>query len=165
MTAGTTSQLEKLATTQGFVSDVLNQFVNQLVLLLPEELNVVYMCNNGIEANDLAMLLAREYTKNKDLVTFEGAYHGYLLPLLDVSPKISTTTKDNVHIVPFPDMYRGPNSQKQTVSLNIAMNKFIFRVFRLQAAVSFVNVCCYFLFRKILLHLRILCQRPQCQKK
>ena len=124
------------------MSDVLNQFVNQLVLLLPEELNVVYMCNNGIEANDLAMLLAREYTKNKDLVTFEGAYHGYLLPLLDVSPKISNTPKDHVHVVPFPDMYRGLCSQKQvntdsknvldsqTVSLNTAINRFTLRVLK-----------------------------------
>ena len=118
------------------MSDILNQFVNQLVLLLPEELNVVYMCNNGIEANDLAMKLAHEYTKNKDLVTFEGAYHGYLLPLLDVSPKISNTPKDHVHVVPFPDMYRGLCSQKQsktdsnsvlssqTVGLNIVINTF-----------------------------------------
>ena len=46
------------------------------------------MCNNGVEANDLALLLAREYTTNKDLVTFEGSYHGYLSPLLEVSPKL-----------------------------------------------------------------------------
>ena len=122
------------------MSDVLNQFVNQLVLLFPEELNVVYMCNNGIEANDLAMLLAREYTKNKDVVTLEGAYHGYLLPLLDVSPKVSDTPKDHVHVVPFPDMYRGLHSRKQpnthsknvlsshTVSLNIIINAFILRI-------------------------------------
>ena len=135
--SGAQTQIEKLSTTQGFVSDVLNQFVNQLVLLLPEELNVVYMCNNGIEANDLAMLLAREYTKNKDLVTFEGAYHGYLLPLLDVTPKLSNTPKDHVHVIPLPDMYRGPYSQKQSntnsknilssqsVSLNVLTNTLI----------------------------------------
>ena len=80
--------------------------------MLPEELNVVYMCNNGIEANDLAILLAREYTRNKDLVTFEGAYHGYLKTLLDVSPKLSNIPKDHVHVCPLPDMYRGPNSYK-----------------------------------------------------
>ena len=68
------------------------------------------MCNNGVEANDLALLLAREYTTNKDLVTFEGSYHGYLSPLLEVSPKLSDTTKDHVHIIPLPDVYRGLHS-------------------------------------------------------
>ena len=87
--------------------------MNQLVLLLPEELSVVYMCNNGVEANDLALLLAREYTTNKDLVTFEGSYHGYLSPLLEVSPKLSDTTKDHVHVIPLPDMYRGLQSPKR----------------------------------------------------
>ena len=134
MIAAAQNQVEKLSTTQGFVSDVLNQFVNQLVLILPEELNVVYMCNNGIEANDLAIYLARQYTKNRDLVTFEGAYHGYLLPLLDVSPRMSNTSKSHVHVIPFPDMYRGINSTKpkntdakkalssRSVSLRIVMN-------------------------------------------
>ena len=103
----------KLTTTQGFVSDLLSQFVNQLVCLLPEELSVVYMCNNGVEANDLALLLAREYTRNKDLVTFEGSYHGYLTPLLDVSPKLSDINKDHVHIIPLPDMYRGLHAPKE----------------------------------------------------
>ena len=112
-----TSQISKLTTTQGFVSDLLTQFVKQLVLLLPEELNVVYMCNTGVEANDLALLLAKEYTGNKDLVTFEGAYHGYLLSLLDVSPKLSTTSKDHVHIVTVPDMYRGPYARKRYNSI------------------------------------------------
>ena len=87
------------------------------MLLLPEELNVVYMCNTGVEANDLALLLAKEYTGNKDLVTFEGAYHGYLLSLLDVSPKLSTTSKDHVHIVTVPDMYRGPYARKRYNSI------------------------------------------------
>ena len=103
----------KLTTTQGFVSDLLSQFVNQLVNLLPEELSVVYMCNNGVEANDLALLLAREYTRNKDLVTFEGAYHGYLTPLLDVSPKLSDINKDHVHVIPLPDLYRGLHPPKE----------------------------------------------------
>ena len=112
-----TSQISKLTTTQGFVSDLLTQFVKQLVLLLPEELNVVYMCNTGVEANDLALLLAKEYTGNKDLVTFEGAYHGYLLSLLDVSPKLSNTSKDHVHVVTVPDMYRGPYARKRYNSI------------------------------------------------
>ena len=100
--------------------------MRQLVSTLPEELNVVYLCNNGVEANGLALLLARKYTGNKDVVAFEGAYHGYLSALLDVSPKLSvdpnlSRSSDYVHVVTLPDMYRGLHSQEQsenTASLN-----------------------------------------------
>ena len=86
---------------------------------MPEELSVVYLCNSGVEANDLALLMAREYTGNKDVVTFEGAYHGYLSALVDTSPKLFNLPtvdgpKDYVHVVPLPDMYRGPYCLKQS---------------------------------------------------
>ena len=112
--SATQAQIAKLNTAQGFVSDLLSQYVKKLVSTLPEELNVVYLCNNGIEANDLALLLAREYTGNKDVLAFEGAYHGYLSALLDISPKLTINgAKDYVHVIPLPDMYRWPYSPKQ----------------------------------------------------
>ena len=32
--------------------------------------------NSGSEANDLAVLLARLYTKNYEVISFRNAYHG-----------------------------------------------------------------------------------------
>ena len=45
---------------------------------MPEDSNlkVVYFCNSGSEANDLAMLMARAYTGNLNIVGLRRAYHG-----------------------------------------------------------------------------------------
>jgi 4-aminobutyrate aminotransferase-like enzyme len=47
--------LARLTTAQGFLSDTLSKYVKQLSATLPESLNVVYLCNSGSEANDLAI--------------------------------------------------------------------------------------------------------------
>ena len=49
------SQMAKLVTAQGFVSDILKKYVKQLVDTLPEPLSVCYLTNSGSEANDLAL--------------------------------------------------------------------------------------------------------------
>ena len=122
------AQVAKLSTTQGFVCNLLTQFVKQLVCTLPEELNAVYLCNSGTEANDLALRIARKYTGNKDVATVEGAYYGYLSALLDISPKLFPVLqnweepKDFVHVLPLPDMYRGRYSRNSKDSQLISVN-------------------------------------------
>ena len=48
---------------------------------LPESLNCVYFTNSGSEANDMAMMMAREYTGNFDIISFRNSYHGNQMPL------------------------------------------------------------------------------------
>lgn len=43
---------------------------------LPPELEVAYFTNSGSEANDLAILMARLYTQNRDVIALRNAYHG-----------------------------------------------------------------------------------------
>lgn len=43
---------------------------------MPGDLKVCYFVNSGSEANDLAVLMARAYTGNYDLVALRNAYHG-----------------------------------------------------------------------------------------
>lgn len=104
-------QLSKLATAQGFVSDVLSKYIKELVDTLPEPLSVCFLCNSGSEANDLALRLCGQYTGRKDVVCIEDAYHGNLGVLIDVSNKMhskvpSYKKPDWVHIVPLPDTFR-----------------------------------------------------------
>lgn len=37
---------------------------------------VAYFVNSGSEANDMAIMMARLYTGNYDLITLRNAYHG-----------------------------------------------------------------------------------------
>lgn len=39
-------------------------------------MKVVYFVNSGTEANELAMLMARLYSGNLDMISLRNAYHG-----------------------------------------------------------------------------------------
>jgi 4-aminobutyrate aminotransferase-like enzyme len=92
----------------------------------PDPLNVVVFVNSGSEANDLALRLARSYTKSKNTIVVDGGYHGHTLSVLEVSPYKYEHSKEFVlreqpnnstyktparYIwkIPSPDTYRGPH--------------------------------------------------------
>merc|ERR1712241_581339 len=106
-----TAQMSRVATSQGFKSDQLGKYVSRLAQTLPDELDVVYMCNSGSEANDLALRLARQFTNCEDVVVTEDAFHANLGVLIDISPKMhqyvpNYKPKDFVHVSPLPSSYR-----------------------------------------------------------
>jgi alanine-glyoxylate transaminase/(R)-3-amino-2-methylpropionate-pyruvate transaminase len=52
------------------------QYAEKLAAKMPGELKVCYFVNSGSEANDLALLMARAYTGNYDVIALRNAYHG-----------------------------------------------------------------------------------------
>ena len=52
------------------------QYAEKLASKMPGELKVCYFVNSGSEANDLALLMARAYTGNYDMIALRNAYHG-----------------------------------------------------------------------------------------
>src|SRR5712664_1125707 len=52
------------------------QYAEKLASKMPGDLKAVYFVNSGSEANDLALLMARAYTQNYDIVALRNAYHG-----------------------------------------------------------------------------------------
>lgn len=92
----------------------------KLTNLLPEGLEKVFFVNSGSEANDLALRLARAYSKSKNCIVVDHAYHGHTLATLEVSPYKFDHSKEyqsddgkfhlpGPHIwkVPCPDTFRG----------------------------------------------------------
>jgi alanine-glyoxylate transaminase / (R)-3-amino-2-methylpropionate-pyruvate transaminase len=63
-------------TTSIYMHPKIYEYAEKLSSKLPGDLNVVYFVNSGSEANDLAMLMARLYTGNHDIITLKNAYHG-----------------------------------------------------------------------------------------
>jgi alanine-glyoxylate transaminase/(R)-3-amino-2-methylpropionate-pyruvate transaminase len=51
-------------------------FAEKLASKMPGELKACYFVNSGSEANDLALLMARAYTGNYDVIALRNAYHG-----------------------------------------------------------------------------------------
>ena len=75
-------------------------------------LSVCFFVNSGSEANDLALRLARAYTGKRDMLVLEGAYHGNLSSLVEISPykfdgKGGTGAPSWVHKLAMPCNYRG----------------------------------------------------------
>ena len=63
-------------TTAIYMHPNIYEYSEKLASKLPGDLNIVYLTNSGSEANDLAVLMARLYTKNYDIITLKNAYHG-----------------------------------------------------------------------------------------
>eukprot|EP00540_Astrosyne_radiata_P010841 CAMPEP_0116829118 /NCGR_PEP_ID=MMETSP0418-20121206/4020_1 /TAXON_ID=1158023 /ORGANISM="Astrosyne radiata, Strain 13vi08-1A" /LENGTH=423 /DNA_ID=CAMNT_0004458055 /DNA_START=195 /DNA_END=1467 /DNA_ORIENTATION=+ len=109
----------------------------RLAGLLPDPLQVVYFCNSGSEANDMALRLARAYSGTQNTICVEGAYHGHTIACLEVSPYKYQHSKEftlaspkkgcefktpGKHIwqVPCPNTYRGPYQDMETAGKQYA---------------------------------------------
>jgi alanine-glyoxylate transaminase/(R)-3-amino-2-methylpropionate-pyruvate transaminase len=52
------------------------EFAEKLASKFPGDLKVCYFVNSGSEANDLALMMARLYTGNYDVIALRNGYHG-----------------------------------------------------------------------------------------
>ncbi len=52
------------------------QYAAKLAAKMPGKLKVCYFVNSGSEANDLAVMMARLYTGNYDVIALRNGYHG-----------------------------------------------------------------------------------------
>ena len=59
-----------------YLQSVQNQLAQKLCSLLPEGLDVLYPVNSGTEANEAALKLVKRVTGRKEIISFNGAYHG-----------------------------------------------------------------------------------------
>lgn len=114
-------QLSLLNTNSRFLHDSLSSYAKRLTQTFPSHLSVCYLVNSGSEANDLAMRLARAYTRKKDIFSLEGAYHGNLTSTMAISPYKNQKLKEFrsskwAHLAPLPCQYRGEFSRDQTSS-------------------------------------------------
>jgi 4-aminobutyrate aminotransferase-like enzyme len=80
---------------------------------MPPSLSVCFFVASGSEANDLALRLARAKTNRASIICLDHGYHGHTQSLIEVSPyKFSGAGGEgpppHVHVVPCPDVYRGP---------------------------------------------------------
>ncbi len=98
-------------TTTIYLHPNIAKFAQKLAGTLPENLNCVYFTNSGSEANDLAILMARAYTKNYDVIALRNGYHGGSQGAMGLTAhsswKYSVPHGFGVHHTVVPDRYRG----------------------------------------------------------
>jgi len=106
-------QIAVLNTNTRYLHDNLARYTERICARLPESLCVCFFVNSGSEANDLALRLARNYTRQKDMIVVDGAYHGHLTSLIEISPYKfdgpgGTGRPPFTQKVLRPDLYQGP---------------------------------------------------------
>lgn len=87
-------------------------YAERLIATLPDPLRICFFVNSGSEANELALRLARTFTKAKDTIVMESGYHGNTGGTIEISPyKFNgpggSGPAPHVHTVSMPDLFRG----------------------------------------------------------
>jgi len=106
------AQMAVLNTNTRYLNDHLAEYAERLVATLAPPLDVCFFVNSASEANELALRLSRAYTRQRDMIVLEAAYHGNTTALIDISPYKhagpgGAGAPDWVHVAPLPDDYRG----------------------------------------------------------
>ncbi|UPR04889.1 class-III aminotransferase [Chloropicon primus] len=106
--------MQKLNTNTRYIRRDYLEYARDLLATFPPSLEVVYFCNSGSEASDLALRIAREFghsKKKSDVVVMNGAYHGHTASTIGISPyefkRLGGKGKpESTHVMPFPDTCR-----------------------------------------------------------
>jgi alanine-glyoxylate transaminase / (R)-3-amino-2-methylpropionate-pyruvate transaminase len=100
-------------TTTIYLNSQIALYAQELAAKMPGDLKVCYFVNSGSEANDLAVLMARAYTGNYDLIALRNAYHGGSPSTMALTShhtwKFNVPHSFGVQHARMPDTYRGPH--------------------------------------------------------
>ena len=112
VTEAANEQFKKLNTNTRYLDETILDYARALTDKLPSNLNKCYFTNSGSESNDLALRIARNHSNSKETIVLEGAYHGHVTSLIEISPYKhdgpgGEGSPDYVHVVPMPDPFRG----------------------------------------------------------
>lgn len=93
------------------------QYAEMLASKMPGDLKVCYFVNSGSEATDLALLMARLYTGNFDVIALRNCYHGGNMSAMGLTAhstwKFNVPHSFGVHHAIAPDPYRGAWDRSQ----------------------------------------------------
>ena len=110
-----------LNTNTRYLDETVINYAKDLTNYLPNGLTTCFFTNSGSESNDLALRLARTATDSKETIVLDGAYHGHVSSLIDISPykhnsRGGSGPPSYVHTVPMPDSYRGKYRREEALT-------------------------------------------------
>ena len=105
-------QMRVLNTNTRYLHELILRYAERLCAKMPDPLSVCFLVNSGSEANELALRMAQTFTKAKNLIVIDHAYHGNTGAAISVSPykfngKGGAGKPEHVHIAAMPDRFRG----------------------------------------------------------
>ncbi|GMH10002.1 hypothetical protein Nepgr_011843 [Nepenthes gracilis] len=93
-----------------YLNAAIAEFAEALASKLPGELKVVFFTNSGTEANELALMMARLYTRCHDIISLRNSYHGNAAGTMGATAQCNykfNVIQSGVHHAMNPDPYRG----------------------------------------------------------
>ena len=89
-------------------------FEEDLLTIVPHELDRVLLGISGADANDIAVRLARSLTGRREVLAFSGGYFGRAGGVVGLSGKSAFRSRVGIdadaHFLPYPDPYRWPDA-------------------------------------------------------
>ncbi len=106
--AALTKQAGILNTHTRYLHETIVEYAARLLAKFPPALKHVMFTCTGSEANDLALRIAKSYTKGTGVIVTKLAYHGLTVAIAELSPSLGDYIErgPNVKLVPAPDTYR-----------------------------------------------------------
>lgn len=101
-------QMKTLNTHTRYLHQRIIDYSEELLAMMPEEIDkIMYMCT-GSEANDLALRVAQEYTGGTGIIITQESYHGTSALTSGCSPSLGAGQPllPNVRLITAPDYYR-----------------------------------------------------------
>jgi 4-aminobutyrate aminotransferase len=118
-------QVGKVVNSYDFVNEYRPELAKKLVEITPPNLDKAFILTTGSEATESAMKLARLYTGRKEIISFQGGFHGRTFGAMSAGGKRSgAATKGfgpfvpGFYQAPFPNAYR-PIFGEMTLSCDL----------------------------------------------
>lgn len=110
-----TEQMQQLNTHTRYLHDRIISYSEELLAMMPEQIDhVMYMCT-GSEANDLALRVAEKYTSGTGIIISQEAYHGTSALTSGCSPALGAGQPllPNVRTIVTPDYFRHGGTEEE----------------------------------------------------
>lgn len=125
LVAAMKDQVGKVVNSYDFVNEFRPELAKKLVEITPPNLDKAFILTTGSEATEAAMKLARLYTGRKEIISFQGGFHGRTYGAMSAGGKRSgAATKGfgpfvpGFYQAPFPNSYR-PIFGEMTLSTDL----------------------------------------------
>ena len=109
-----TCQLGTLNTHTRYLHEGVVNYAERLLAKLPDTLGHVMFTCTGSEANDLALRIARSFTRRQGVIVTSLAYHGLTEAVAEISPSLGSFVSrgPRMRSIPAPDPLRVPPAEQ-----------------------------------------------------